>query len=110
MLPLSLVAGFFGMNFVNLPLIHRQAGWIIVSGFMALVAFVSLGIFVALGWTRRPSGRTAGALLGHGLIEAARAPAQLVGAVFEISTMPMRSVAGTVTGTFRPKPAEPHKD
>ena len=110
MLPLSLVAGFFGMNFVNLPLIHRQAGWIIVAVFMALVASVSLGIFVALGWTRRPSGRTAGALLGHGLIEAARAPAQLVGAVFEISTMPMRSVAGTVTGTFRPKPAEPHKD
>ena len=103
MLPLSLVAGFFGMNFVNLPLIHRQAGWMIVTGFMALVAVLSLGVFVALGWTRRPSGRTAGALLGHGLVEAARAPAQLVGAVFEISTMPMRSVAGSVAGVRRTK-------
>ena len=103
MLPLSLVAGFFGMNFVDLPLIHRQAGWMIVTGFMALVAVLSLGVFVALGWTRRPSGRTAGALLGHGLVEAARAPAQLVGAVFEISTMPMRSVAGSVAGARRTK-------
>ncbi len=103
MLPLSLVAGFFGMNFVDLPLIHREAGWMIVTGFMALVAVLSLGVFVALGWTRRPSGRTAGALLGHGLVEAARAPAQLVGAVFEISTMPMRSVAGSVAGARRTK-------
>ena len=103
MLPLSLVAGFFGMNFVDLPLIHRQAGWMIVTGFMALVAVLSLGVFVALGWTRRPSGRTAGALLGRGLVEAARAPAQLVGAVFEISTMPMRSVAGSVAGVRRTK-------
>ena len=110
MLPLSLVAGFFGMNFVNLPLIHRQTGWIIVTGFMALVAMMSLGVFVALGWTRRPSGRTAGALLGHGLVEAARAPTQLVGAVFEISTMPMRSVASSVAGARRTKPADPGED
>ena len=73
---------------------------------MALVAIVSLGVFVALGWTRRPSGRTAGALLGRGLVEATRAPVQLVGAVFEISTMPLRSVAGTVAR--RPKSNEPH--
>ena len=103
MLPLSLVAGFFGMNFVDLPLLARPVGWIIVTGFMAFVAIVSLGVFVALGWTRRTSGRTAGAILGRGLVEAARAPAQLVGAVFEISTMPMRSVAGSVTGTRRSK-------
>ena len=102
MLPLSLIAGFFGMNFVDLPLLDVGAGWVIVAAFMGLVAVVSVGVFVALGWTRRPSGRTAGALLGRGLVEAARAPAQLVGAVFEISTMPMRSVAGSVTGTRRP--------
>ncbi len=60
---------------------------------MGLVASVSLGVFISLGWTRRPSGRAAGAVLGHGLIEAARAPAQLVGAVYEISTMPVRSAA-----------------
>ena len=107
MLPLSLVAGFFGMNFVDLPLLASPAGWIIVTGFMAFIALVSAGVFVSLGWTRRTSGRTAGAILGRGLVEAARAPAQLVGAVFEISTMPMRSVAGSVTGALRPRATDP---
>ena len=107
MLPLSLVAGFFGMNFVDLPLLASPAGWLVVTGVMAFIALLSLGVFVSLGWTRRASGRTAGALIGRGLVEAARAPAQLVGAVFEISTMPMRSVAGTVAGTLRPKSTEP---
>ena len=32
MLPLSLVAGFFGMNFVDLPLLASPTGWIIVTG------------------------------------------------------------------------------
>ena len=106
MLPLSLVAGFFGMNFVDLPLLASPAGWIVVTGFMAFIAFLSLGVFVSLGWTRRTSGRSAGAIIGRGLVEAARTPAQLVGAVFEISTMPMRSVAGSVTGALRTKPPE----
>ena len=110
MLPLSLIAGFFGMNFVDLPLLSNRAGWIMVTALMALVALLSLGMFVALGWTRRLSGRTAGAVLGHGLVEAARAPAQLVGAVFEISTMPMRSVAGSVAGARRTRSSEPGDD
>jgi magnesium transporter len=91
MLPLSLVAGFFGMNFPNLPWINRDFGWIIVTAFMAAVAVLSFGVFIALGWLRRPSGRKAGAALGRGLIEAARAPAQIVGAVYEIGTMPLRA-------------------
>lgn len=106
MLPLSLVAGIFGMNFNNLPLLGSAGGWIIVLGIMALVAFVSLGVFVSLGWTRRPSGRSAGTLLGHGLAEAARAPAQLVGAVFEITTKPIRSVAGVRLPTRRAAPGD----
>ena len=107
MLPLSLIAGFFGMNFVDLPLLDSRTGWIMVTALMALVALMSLGVFVSLGWTRRLSGRTAGAVIGHGLAEAARAPAQLVGAVFEISTMPMRSVAGSVAGARRTRSSEP---
>ncbi len=93
MLPLSLIAGFFGMNFPNLPGADSDRGWIWAAALMGLVAVVSLGIFVSLGWIRRPSGRSAGEVLGHGLVEAARAPAQLVGAVFEISTMPLRGIA-----------------
>ncbi len=91
MLPLSLIAGFFGMNFTNLPGVESSSGWIVVTVVMAVIAVVSLGIFVSLGWMRRPSGRRAGAVLGRGLIEAARAPAQIVGAAYEISTMPLRA-------------------
>ena len=93
MLPLSLVAGFFGMNFPNLPGIGSDWGWVIVAGFMVAIAVVSLGVFVALGWMRRPSGRRAGAALGRGLIEAARAPVEVVGAAYEVSTMPLRATA-----------------
>jgi hypothetical protein len=58
---------------------------------MALISLVSLGIFISLGWVKRPSGRRTGQTLGRGLIEATRAPAQIVGAVFEMSTMPLRA-------------------
>lgn len=92
MLPLSLVAGFFGMNFKNLPGTGSDWGWVVVTAAMFLIGAVSLGVFVALGWIKRPSGREAGATLGRGLIEAARAPANVVGAVFEISAMPVRTV------------------
>ncbi|NNF64153.1 MAG: magnesium transporter CorA family protein [Acidimicrobiia bacterium] len=106
MLPLTLVVGFFGMNFSELPLIERDAGWLIVTVFMGLIAAVSLGVFISLGWMRRPSGRAAGAALGHGLVEAARAPAQLVGAVYEISAMPLRSVAAVRRPRLRAEPPE----
>lgn len=91
MLPLSLVAGFFGMNFTNIPGVDSEWGWIMATATMVGIAALSFGVFVAAGWIRRPSGRRAGATLGRGLIEAARAPAQVVGAVYEISTMPIRA-------------------
>ena len=93
-LPLSLIAGFFGMNHDYLPTIHSRWGWVVVTGSMLLVAAVSIGVFVAEGWVRRPSGRRAGASLGRGLLEAARAPVQVAGAVYEISSLPLRSAIG----------------
>ena len=93
MLPLSLVVGFFGMNFENLPWLRRSWGWVVVTVAMTIVALVSLGMFISLGWVRRPSGRRAGQTLGRGLIEATRAPVHLVGAVFEASTMPLRAAS-----------------
>lgn len=94
MLPLSLIVGFFGMNFANLPGVDDDRGWIWVTVAMGVITLVSLGVFVSLGWIRRPSGREAGSTLGRGLIEAARAPVEIVGAMYEISAMPLRSVAG----------------
>lgn len=93
MLPLSIIVGFFGMNFQNLPWLQRSWGWVVATGFMLAVAVVSLGMFVSVGWIRRPSGRRAGQTIGRGLIEATRAPVHLVGAVVEVSTMPLRATA-----------------
>lgn len=92
MFPLTLLAGFFGMNFGNLPGLQTEWGWVIVTVAMLVIALVSVGVFVALGWIRRPSGRKAGATLGYGLIEAAKAPAHVGGAIYEVSTMPLRSI------------------
>lgn len=92
-LPLSLVAGFFGMNHTNLPTVDSRWGWLAVLIAMVVIAVVSLGMFVALGWIRPPSGRRAGAALGKGLIEAAKTPVQLVEAVYEVSVMPVRETA-----------------
>ncbi len=94
MLPLSLVAGFFGMNFPNLPGITATSGWVIVTIAMVVIAAVSLGVFVALGWIRTPSGRQAGEALGKGLIEAAKAPVHIGGALYEVSAMPLRTISG----------------
>ncbi len=90
MLPLSLIAGFFGMNFENLPWTGSENGWIIISALMAVITLASLGMFMAAGWIRRPTARGAGVVLGRGLIEAARRPAQVVGGVYQVSTKTLR--------------------
>ena len=56
-LPMNLIAGFFGMNFDGLPLIHSTTGVWIAAGMMMVVA-VALGSFFwrrrFLGSSRRP--------------------------------------------------------
>ena len=92
MLPLTLLVGFFGMNFGNLPALQSEWGWVIATAAMLAIALISLGVFMALGWIRRPSSRKAGATLGRGLVEAARAPAHIGSAIYEVSTMPLRGI------------------
>ncbi len=94
LLPLSLIVGYFGMNFQNLPGTTNDDGWLVVTIAMAVLTTLSLGMFVALGWIRRPSGKAASAVVGRGLIEGARAPIELMSAAFEISITPLRTVAG----------------
>ena len=48
-LPLNLITGFFGMNFDGLPLIHRESGAWMATGFMVIVA---VGL-VTLFWNKR---------------------------------------------------------
>lgn len=96
MLPLSLIAGFFGMNFADLPWTGSRWGWLAATGIMLAVATISLGMFISLGWVRRPSGRRATRAIGRGLLEATRAPVQVVGAVLEVTTFPIRATGGLI--------------
>ena len=77
MLPPTLLAGIFGMNFKNMPLISDDYGWI-VGAVMMVALMVSLGYyFVRIGWVGRPGDtpvRTDVAQLGDSLTQVARAP------------------------------------
>jgi len=90
MLPLSLIAGFFGMNFPNIPGFRNDMGWIITTALMVVIAVGSLAVFVAAGWIRRPARRRVGGKVGRRMIEVAKAPVGVASAVYEVATVPLR--------------------
>lgn len=49
-LPLSLVAGIFGMNFDNMPELHFKYGYFFALGGMAVIAGIMLAIFRWKNW------------------------------------------------------------
>lgn len=49
-LPLSLIAGIYGMNFEHMPELHSPNGYFITLGVMVLVAVVLLVYFWRRGW------------------------------------------------------------
>ena len=50
MLPLSLIAGIYGMNFENMPELKTRNGYFVTLGLMLLVAITLLGYFWRKGW------------------------------------------------------------
>lgn len=50
MLPLSVIAGIYGMNFDNMPELHTENGFYVTLGFMALVTIALLLYFWRKGW------------------------------------------------------------
>jgi magnesium transporter len=56
MLPLTFIAGVYGMNFENMPELHSRYGYYIVWALMILVAFGMLIFFWRRGWIGRQPG------------------------------------------------------
>ena len=53
MLPLTFIAGVYGMNFDNMPELHSRFGYYTVWGIMIVVAVGMLGLFWKRGWIGR---------------------------------------------------------
>ena len=49
-LPLTLIAGIYGMNFENMPELGVRYAYYLILGFMALVGIGMLGFFYKKGW------------------------------------------------------------
>jgi len=50
MLPLTFIAGVYGMNFDNMPELHSRNGYFAVWGVMIVVAVGMLFLFWRAGW------------------------------------------------------------
>lgn len=87
MLPLSLIAGIFGMNFIEIPLAEEALGFWILVGLMVLAA---VGLWVYFG--RR------------GFVGAPRLselPKAVGLGIYQVGTAPIRVVAGGIESTIR---------
>jgi magnesium transporter len=49
-LPLSLIAGIYGMNFENMPELHTRNGYFLVLAMMVAVTIILLWYFWRRGW------------------------------------------------------------
>ncbi len=57
MLPLSVIAGIYGMNFANMPELDTRYGYFITLAFMLLIAIGLLFYFWRRGWIFEENGR-----------------------------------------------------
>jgi magnesium transporter len=55
MLPLSLIAGIYGMNFENMPELKTQNGYYMTLGLMLLIALLLMVYFWRKGWIFQPA-------------------------------------------------------
>ena len=49
-IPLTFIAGIYGMNFKNIPELETQNGYFITIGVMLLIAILSIFYFKKRGW------------------------------------------------------------
>jgi magnesium transporter len=54
MLPLTLIAGIYGMNFEHMPELHWLHGYPFALGLMIFIAILMIGFFVVKGWITMP--------------------------------------------------------
>lgn len=68
-LPLSLVAGIYGMNFANMPELRTEWGYFVVLGIMAVVAIGLWIYFARRGFIGGPKLHRVPRVVGRGLVD-----------------------------------------
>lgn len=87
LLPLSLIAGIFGMNFAEIPLSSEPSGFWITVGGMALLAIALWGYFGRRRFVGAPRLSELPRAVGLG--------------IYQVGTAPIRVVAGGIESTIR---------
>lgn len=81
LLPLSFVAGFFGMNVPNLPGGESESAWIWILVGMTVMSLLSIGLFARSGWITLPRPR-APSEIARRTLERSRRPLDFGRALF----------------------------
>jgi magnesium transporter len=81
LLPLSLMAGIYGMNFVDMPLLHEPWGFWAMIAAMAVVAVVVWLVFIGRGIVGPPKVPRVDRAVGRGLAE-----------FIDLTTQPVRAI------------------
>lgn len=89
LLPLSLIAGWYGMNVRGLPAAESSWAWQTVTATMVAIALASISVFVKIGLIRLPRGGEP-SRLSRALVSAARAPVRPI----TMLRRPRRSTTG----------------
>lgn len=98
LLPLSLIAGIYGMNFQNMPELDERWAYPAALSLMAVVAAGLWLYFVRRGFVGRPRVPRVSRRVGRGLVGVARAPARTVGALV---LRPLTAAPGAGPGRTR---------
>lgn len=80
-LPLTLIAGIYGMNFEHMPELQHPAGYFITLGFMAVTAIGLWIWFARKGYVGGPRLQDLPKAVGLGLLQVAALPVRGIGAV-----------------------------
>lgn len=82
LLPLSLLAGIYGMNFANMPELQWQWGYLGLLAVMSVAAVSQWTYFVRRGFIGRRHIRLSPWAVGRGLAVAAKAPIKVLSGLF----------------------------
>jgi magnesium transporter len=77
-LPLTLITGVFGMNFVNIPMLKDPSGFWLWIGIMAVVAISLWTFFVKKGFIGGPRLRELPKAVGLGIVQVGTAPVKAI--------------------------------